>query len=555
MIKINIPKRAQSEQTEVDIEILEFNYGRPIIIIGANGSGKTRFAYKIEELNDSSFDNENFANNLYIKRIAAQKALNISKEQTVKDYETSSDIILYGRISNRANRRHKDTFKYGNTPSNLINDYDALISFFLAKNAKELSENHQRNRERENRGDDLKIDQIPEEAVKKIWNEILPNREIDFSKSNVNVRANDTEEYHGNEMSDGERVVLYLILSFLTTPPNSLIIIDEPELHIHKAILEVLWDKLEALREDCVVMYITHDLGFALSRNAQKKIWMKKYDGMNKWEYEFIEEESQEMLPKELLFQILGPSQKVIFLEGTKESLDYKLYKEIYGDKYQVIPCGGCSQVINYVKAARTIPLLNSYEIYGIIDRDFRTENEILSLEKDNIYVLKVAEVENLFIVPPLIEFMEKKTGCVAGKAQVAIKEIVQKYQEQKDNQVSEALEKEILHRVKEFGKIAKNDTDEGISNKISEKFTTDIIKTLREEKEAIFNTQDDPEAILKVFNWKPLKGIINNTLGFGKNENSYSSRVLNYLSHDDESQKEIITILKNYCPLIPEEK
>ena len=150
---------------------------------------------------------------------------------------------------------------------------------------------------------------------------------------------------------------------------------------------------------------------------------------------------------------------------------------------------------------------------------------------------------------------MEKKTGCVAGKAQVAIKEIVQKYQEQKDNQVSEALEKEILHRVKEFGKIAKNDTDEGISNKISEKFTTDIIKTLREEKEAIFNTQDDPEAILKVFNWKPLKGIINNTLGFGKNENSYSSRVLNYLSHDDESQKEIITILKNYCPLIPEEK
>ena len=521
-----------------------------VIIIGANGSGKSKLGAWIEDCNPEG-----------VHRIGAQRNLNFQEFIPLKSYEQASNFVLWGseKDHNKAVR-----WNWGKTTTTLLNDYENVLAALIALNNKQNDAFVQECKNKEKEGSSYpKVPITVIDDLIEIWNVVFPHRNIQISDSkviasfqnNTPINEGTTITYHGNEMSDGERVVLYLILSFLTTPPNSLIIIDEPELHIHKAILEVLWDKLEALREDCVVMYITHDLGFALSRNAQKKIWMKKYDGMNKWEYEFIEEESQEILPKELLFQILGPSQKVIFLEGTKESLDYKLYKEIYGDKYQVIPCGGCSQVINYVKAARTIPLLNSYEIYGIIDRDFRTENEILSLEKDNIYVLKVAEVENLFIVPPLIEFMEKKTGCVAGKAQVAIKEIVQKYQEQKDNQVSEALEKEILHRVKEFGKIAKNDTDEGISNKISEKFTADIIKTLREEKEAIFNTQDDPEAILKVFNWKPLKGIINNTLGFGKNENSYSSRVLNYLSHDDESQKEIINILKNYCPLIPEEK
>ena len=97
-----------------------------------------------------------------------------------------------------------------------------------------------------------------------------------------------------------------------------------------------------------------------------------------------------------MLYEIIGTRQKVLFVEGTKNSYDHYLYQEIYKDKgYHVIPCGGCQEVIRLVKAKRTYEKLNAINVYGIVDRDFRTEDEISALRGDGIYCLDVAEVEN----------------------------------------------------------------------------------------------------------------------------------------------------------------
>jgi ABC-type glutathione transport system ATPase component len=66
-------------------------------------------------------------------------------------------------------------------------------------------------------------------------------------------------------MSDGERAAFYLIGQTLMAPENSLIIFDEPELHIHRSIMSTLWDELEALRTDCAFVVISHDLEFIAS--------------------------------------------------------------------------------------------------------------------------------------------------------------------------------------------------------------------------------------------------------------------------------------------------
>ena len=50
-------------------------------------------------------------------------------------------------------------------------------------------------------------------------------------------------EYHGQEMSDGERVILYLIGQCLSLPERSVIIIDEPEIHLHKSLVDKLWNR------------------------------------------------------------------------------------------------------------------------------------------------------------------------------------------------------------------------------------------------------------------------------------------------------------------------
>ena len=64
-----------------------------------------------------------------------------------------------------------------------------------------------------------------------------------------------------------------------------------------------------------------------------------------------------------------------------------------------MIPCRSCVKVIEYTKSINSLKDLHHLEAVGLIDRDYRTENEILSLKKDNIYVLDISEVENLFCI------------------------------------------------------------------------------------------------------------------------------------------------------------
>ena len=93
------------------------------------------------------------------------------------------------------------------------------------------------------------------------------------------MASNSNSYYHGREMSDGERVALYLIATCLCVRTESLIIVDEPELHIHKALMSKLWTQIEEKCSDCSFIYITHDLDFAVSRHDAKKIWVKEHDG------------------------------------------------------------------------------------------------------------------------------------------------------------------------------------------------------------------------------------------------------------------------------------
>lgn len=72
-------------------------------------------------------------------------------------------------------------------------------------------------------------------------------------------------------MSDGERVIFYLIGQCLAAPENGIIVIDEPELHLHKSIQIPLWSEIEKLRNDCLFVYLTHDVDFASAKENSKK--------------------------------------------------------------------------------------------------------------------------------------------------------------------------------------------------------------------------------------------------------------------------------------------
>lgn len=92
----------------------------------------------------------------------------------------------------------------------------------------------------------------------------------------------------------------------------------------------------------------------AMHKNADK-FWIQKYDGHN-WNFEKIEDDN---LPEELLLDILGSRNNVLFVEGEKSSFDTQLYTSIY-PKYYIVPCGSCTQVIERTKAFNNNPNLHN---------------------------------------------------------------------------------------------------------------------------------------------------------------------------------------------------
>jgi predicted ATP-dependent endonuclease of OLD family len=67
--------------------------------------------------------------------------------------------------------------------------------------------------------------------------------------------------YNLRQMSDGERTVLYMAARVMTAD-HQVILVDEPELHMHSRLSVQLWDEAEKLRPDCRFVYITHDAQF-----------------------------------------------------------------------------------------------------------------------------------------------------------------------------------------------------------------------------------------------------------------------------------------------------
>lgn len=93
---------------------------------------------------------------------------------------------------------------------------------------------------------------------------------------------------------------------------------------------------------------------------------------------------------------VLGSRKPIIFLEGDASSIDYELYEQVYPE-YTIKPLGSCEKVIQTVKAFNE---QNGFIIisFGIIDKDRRPESDVIKLNSKNIWVLDVAEAENLLL-------------------------------------------------------------------------------------------------------------------------------------------------------------
>ena len=447
---------------------------KKIVIIGENGSGKSTLA---SFLKNSDFEN--------ITVIPPQKILYYISESDL-EYETKKSIAEFQKKDYK--KEYSKDLTHHTNILELIQMFTKTVKGLKNEHIKTLSNRHENNQDN-NRDTDFDV-------FKSIVKEILPDINFKIVDGQEIIVEKQDEEYEINNLSDGEKAVVFYTIMVLFAKKDNYIIIDEPETFLNSAISERLWKLLSEKREDCQFVFISHNIEFITSLDNVQKLWCKKFVNFENFRIETIDE-NEIGLPSELVAQLVGNRKKVLFCEGEK-SLDYKLFSQLFGKEYNVYSVGGSSDVKKFTRAYNKIKNVWIGEAIGIIDRDFLDENKI-----ENIHPLPYNEIETLLtdleLIDDFFKFIKFKGDKNKKKLEYLIK-LLDKIRQPKikyelsidrfDKRVTQKLEYSNMKAKKEINSSNIKDTKD-LNQKLKEYFDKIISE---------FNINDEITKIESIF-------------------------------------------------------
>jgi hypothetical protein len=368
----------------------------PLVILGPNGSGKTRYGLELSNWNGAeniaALRNIALEENIPMQSLtqATQELVNHKRQRTKRPWTISSEINnLFAKL--------------------MAEDSAAAVAF------------------RDNYEDGIEPEITKLMKLQKSWHTLFPGRKITFGGYSPKVTSEYTEgeaPYPAQSMSDGERVALYLAGKVLDANSN-IIIIDEPEVHFHSRLAIQFWDELEKLRSDCRFVYITHDLAFARSRCTHDFLIIRPGQ-----EPDLIN--IDEGIPPDIAEDILSAASfsihadRIIFCEGSESSYDQRLFRSYYNGRTDaVIPVGSCKDVIKCTATFRDSNFMDGVTAHGLIDRDYWPEVFINSIP-DGVHIIQFHEVESLFCESNIFVSIATHLGRSQDQANILYQEFLQ---------------------------------------------------------------------------------------------------------------------------------
>ncbi|MBP7319028.1 MAG: ATP-binding protein [Flavobacterium sp.] len=490
----------QRSPLEQQLTLLHFNldffkklgfFNNNIVAIGANGSGKTSLSNKLKTY---------IQNNGVV--ISAQRILLVPTFETLHNPSKTAQELKTTQLRDKSNKNQNEfghlQQEFGVVLKNLLADSIASGNAFRIKAIEQTKKGEQ-------------ISEPPTtnlDRTLEIWNSLIEHRIIScVDGMNINVESENGRPYPAIQMSDGEKVMLFLIAQVLQAPNSGFIIIDEPEMYLHKTILKKLWDILEKERQDCIFIYLTHDLDFATSRTTAKKIWIRSFTHPDKWDIENIPEND---LPEPLLLELLGSRKNILFCEGKKGSIDEKIYNILF-PAFTITPVDNCFAVINYTKAFNKLPN-STTKAFGVIDSDHHGTDRLQALEPENIFSLSMTEPENLFLDESFLLILAKQLLFDETTVEQIKADVLKQLEKEIELQISNYVSAKINYYFKD-SHVSKGNTLTTVNENFT-KFSNEIkiqewYDNRKLEIEKIISDKDYLKA-LSVFNNKGLKAIVN---------------------------------------------
>ena len=199
-------------------------------------------------------------------------------------------------------------------------------------------------------------------------------------------------------LSDGERNAVLLCAEIIATPDTVVFLIDEPERHLHRSIIEPLLRAIIADRPDCIFVVGTHEIdlpiGFASARTLILRNCRWRDNQAVSWEANLLE--AGTALPGDLRRAILGSRRRMLFVEGTVASLDRALFAILF-PTVSIVPKDTCRHVIQAVAGLRGAQDLHWVNAVGLIDRDDRDAAQVGHLLQNGVVTLAASSIEAIY--------------------------------------------------------------------------------------------------------------------------------------------------------------
>jgi hypothetical protein len=342
------------------------------------------------------------------------------------------------------------------------------------------------------------------------------------------------------ELSDGERNALLIAANVLTVKDGILVLIDEPERHLHRSIISPLLTLLFSKRHDCAFIVSTHDVMLPLDNPSARTLLIRSctYAGsaVSGWDADLVPPETE--IDDDLKKDILGARRKLLFIEGTEGSLDKPLYSLVFPN-VSVVAKSSCRDVEHAVSSIRDSDDLHWLHAFGIVDNDRRTEADINRLKGKGIYALSVFSVESIYYHPNVQDLVAQRHAAVTGddastylaNAKTAAIEAIKPHVQRLSERTAEkALREQVFRHLPTQKKIA---TGEHINISI------DIANAVKLERERLQNALDAGNLAEIISRYPadetPALDKIVKELGF-QNREQYEGAVRKLLMDDNEA-------------------
>ncbi len=506
---------------------LTLNLGEYLFILGANGTGKSSLMQWLYSPYSPHQPNA--------RRISAHRQNWFSSEsislspQQKRDFESNMKST-----DTRSDSRWKDDYA---TQRASIAIYDLIDAENVRARAITGAVD----------GDNIDLARTlsQQDAPIKTINELLRLSNIPIK---ISVRESDKvlasksgcAPYSIAELSDGERNALLIAATVLTVNSGTLLLIDEPERHLHRSIISPLLTLLFSKRNDCAFIVSTHDILLPLDNPNASTLLIRgcNYDrsSVKSWDVDLVTPENK--IDNDLKTEILGARKKILFIEGTEQSLDKPLYSLVFPN-VSVIAKSSCRDVEHAVSSIRDADDLHWLNVFGIVDYDRRAQSDIDRLKEKGVYALSVYSVESIYYHEHIQYLVTQRranvTGddantCLANAKAAAIEAIKPHVKRLSERTAEKAIREEFFRNLPRKEQIAKG---ESISVLI------DVTNSVTAEQERLQSALDAGN-LAEIISQYPIRETpalekIAKGLGFQKRE-QYEGAVRKLLMDDNEA-------------------